>query len=54
MFILVRHGYKQTLLKAYSKHLQVPMMTGVVSDEGMLLGYFLKEHLDKLTVADIG
>jgi hypothetical protein len=30
------------------------MMCGVVTDEGMLLGYFLKEHLDKLSVADIG
>ena len=32
---------------------QVPMLCGVVTDEGMLLGYFLKEQLDKLSVPDI-
>jgi hypothetical protein len=29
------------------------MLSGIVTDEGMLLGYFLKETLDKLSVSDI-
>lgn len=33
--------------------IQVPMLNGIVTDEGMLLGYFLKETLDKLAVSDI-